>query len=90
LEGMNGTKHSSSFSVKDILDLPKGKNSCSPVDSETPTVNSNVLSSIPSVPDVADLPGVNGPSCITSLVSFSRSHVSRIVKTVTITVSLSY
>jgi hypothetical protein len=42
------------------LDLPKGKNSCSPVDSETPTVNSNVLSSIPSVPDVADLPGVNG------------------------------
>jgi len=30
------------------------------------------------------------PSCITSLVSFSRSHVSRIVKTVTITVSLSY
>lgn len=58
LEGMNGAKHSSSFSVKDILDLPKGKNSCSPVDSETPTVNSNVLASIPSVPDVGDLPGV--------------------------------
>ncbi|VDI79814.1 homeobox protein Nkx-2.2 [Mytilus galloprovincialis] len=58
LEVMNGEKHSSSFSVKDILDLPKGKISCSPVDSQTPTVNSHVLSSIPSVPDVSDLPGV--------------------------------
>lgn len=60
LHAMNGAKTSSSFTVKDILDLPKGKSSCSPVDSTTNTVNAASLSSIPSVPEVPDITSVGG------------------------------
>lgn len=60
LHAMNGSKTSSSFTVKDILDLPKGKPSCSPVDSSTNTVNAASLNSIPSVPEVPDITSVGG------------------------------
>ncbi|XP_061174707.1 homeobox protein Nkx-2.2a-like [Saccostrea echinata] len=60
LHAMNGAKTSSSFTVKDILDLPKGKPACSPVDSTTNTVNAASLRSIPSVPEVPDITSVGG------------------------------
>jgi hypothetical protein len=52
---------SSSFTVKDILDLPEGKASCSPIGGldTTSTVHSHGGTlTIPSVPDVHDLPSV--------------------------------
>lgn len=60
LHAMNGTTaKSSSFTVKDILDLPKGKPICSPVDTGTTTVSAASLRAIPSVPEVPELPTVN-------------------------------
>nr|AUN27658.1 NK2.2 [Novocrania anomala] len=48
-----GPRTSSSFSVKDILDLhDSGKNSCSPVGSDTSTLSSAALSGVAEVPDV--------------------------------------
>ena len=41
---------SSSFTVKDILDLPEGKLACSPVPADTTTTGS--LRTIPSVPEM--------------------------------------
>ncbi|XP_060071607.1 homeobox protein Nkx-2.2a-like [Ylistrum balloti] len=59
LQEMNGgAKSSSSFSVKDILDLPKGKTVLSP--GGPTTVSSATLLSIPTVPEVPDLPSVTG------------------------------
>lgn len=60
LHAMNGTTaKSSSFTVKDILDLPKGKPICSPVDTGTTTVSAASLRAIPSVLEVPELPTVN-------------------------------
>lgn len=50
---LSGPK-TSSFSVRDILDLPEGKSSCSPVQSNTRTVNSVSLS-IPCVQEPSEL-----------------------------------
>ena len=51
LQAMNAGKANSSFSVKDILDLPKGKQS---------TITAGSLSGIAAVPEVPDLPSVTG------------------------------
>ena len=40
---------SSSFNVKDLLDLPESKDACSPVSSASPNLS---LGSVPDVPDV--------------------------------------
>lgn len=56
---MNGVK-SSNFSVKDILELPEGKGTCSPIQADTTVVSSVAsLTSIPHIPQVPELQNVS-------------------------------